>query len=162
MSFSPARTDLALKLLRSSSWKAIWNIFCTVDLTWSCCGQARASNNKHPLYFWIINKMVVFVVVTHACSVVTLGTVSLALPSSLVCGLSSNCSAWRMVYMSRWLHFFCLACKFIFFDDLFLIPCSSREIWGMNLPNLPEVSCVECLPLASVMLALQWLMLLWQ
>ncbi len=73
----------------------------------------------------------------------------MALPVDLGCGLSSDRCAWCMAYVSWWLGFFCFACK-IFFYVLLLKPHSSREIWGMILPDLPNISCLECLFLFCV------------
>ncbi len=123
------------------------------DLTWSCCGQSRASNNKYPIYFWISTKVVFFVVVACTCSVLLLGTVSLALPGNLICYLSSNCCACDaecMCHVGFVLHI------------LLLIPCLLREIWVMNLPNLTEISHLVCLLVAFVAHTLRQLMLLWQ
>ncbi len=52
-------------------WEAIQNYICVLDSTWSCCGQARASSNKHPLMKGILPKMVVAIFLTRACSAVT-------------------------------------------------------------------------------------------
>ncbi len=40
---------------------------------------------------------------------------------------------------------FCCCLRAPFMHVLLLIPCLSREIWGMNFPKLPEISHLECL-----------------
>ncbi len=46
---------------------------------------------------------------------------------------------------------------------LLFLTFSSREIWGMNMPNLHKVSCLEdLLVVVFFALAMWWLMLLWQ
>ncbi len=74
----------------SSPWEAIQNCFCALDLTWSCCGYARASSNKHPLIRGILPKTVFFLLSLLALVLLSLGTVSLALPGNSICCLSSN------------------------------------------------------------------------
>ncbi len=84
----------------SLSWEAIGNCFSTFDSTWSCCGQARALNNKHPLFFGFLPIFIV-VVIACTCSAVTGDGVtgSARQPNLVLVQQSSH--AWCMVYVSR-------------------------------------------------------------
>ncbi len=103
--------------------------------------------------------MVVFVVVARACSVVfrdghqwLCQAIRVA-----VCPAIIACDTWCTCH-NGFVFFVLLASSFLYV--LMLIPRSLREIGGMNLPNLPEVSCVECHFFAFVALALRRLTLL--
>ncbi len=95
--------------------------------------------------------MVVFVVVARVCSVVTRDGVT---------GSAKRLNLRLIQQLSRVTHGVCVMMALCFFCLLassflyvLLFPRLSREIWGMNLPNLPEVSRVECLRLVFVALA---------
>jgi hypothetical protein len=103
--------------------------------------------------------MVVFVVVARACSVVTRDGVSgsarqfgLRLVPQLSCVTREVCVTMALCF------FVLLASSFLYV--LLLIQHLLREIWGINLPDLPEVSHVECLLFTSVALALRQFTLL--
>ncbi len=103
--------------------------------------------------------MVVFVVVAGACSVFTRdGVTGSAKQLNLWLFQQSSCVMHGVRVTTALLFFVLLASSVLYV--LLLIPRSSREIWGLNLSNLPEVFRVECLLLAFVLLALQQLMLL--
>jgi hypothetical protein len=78
-------------------------IFCALDSTWSCCGRARASNNKHPLYFWSTNKMVFFVVLACVCSFVTEDGVTGSARQLDLLLVQQLSRAWCVAYVSQWL-----------------------------------------------------------
>ncbi len=102
--------------------------------------------------------MVVFVVIARTCSVVTRdGVTGSAKRLDLQLVQQSSCVT-RGVRVTMALFFFLLlASSFLYV--LLLIPHSSREIWGMNLPDLPEDSHVGLL-FAFVELASRQLTLL--
>jgi hypothetical protein len=98
--------------------------FLRFGLNLKFCGQARALNNEHPLHLWITNKMVVFVVVARACSVVTRDGVTGSakqLDLRLVQQSSRVTRGIRVMTAS----FFCFACEFFFVcfvvDPMFVV-----------------------------------------
>jgi hypothetical protein len=81
------------------------------------------------------NKTVVFVVVTHACSVVTRDGVTGSAKQLGPRLIQQSSCVTRGVHVTMALYFFGFACKF-FLYVLLLIPRSLWEIWGMNFPDL--------------------------
>ncbi len=73
----------------------------------------------------------------------------MALPGDSGHGLSSDRRVCRVAYVSRRLRFFFFFAK-SFLYVLLLKPRSSREIWGMVLPDLSAVTRVECRFLSCV------------
>ena len=71
--------------------------------------------------------------------------------------------AWRVAQVSRGCIFYCFFASSSLHVLLLFSTFLSWEIWGMNMPNLPEVSCLEdFLVVVFVALASRRLMLLWQ
>jgi hypothetical protein len=101
--------------------------------------------------------MVVFIVVACTFSVVTRDSVTGSAKQLDLRLIQRLLHVTRGVHVTMFL-FFLLESSFLYV--LLLIPRSLREIWGMNLPDLSEVSRIECHLLAFVVLASRRLMLL--
>ncbi len=148
-----ASTYARFACLETGSEKPFEIVFALFDSTWSCCGQTRASKNKHPLYFWISTKMVFIIVVSCTCSVVTRDGVTGSarqLDSQLV---QRSSHTWHVAYMSWQLCFFCFACKFFFcmcfvVDPTFVAGDLGHEIsqsdWGFPCRVSPACICRAC------------------
>jgi hypothetical protein len=85
--------------------------------------------------------MVVFVVIARSCSVVTRdGCLRLCQVIPVVACPAIVARDVRCTCHDGFVFFVLLASAFLYV--LLLIPRSLQEIWGMNLPNLPDVSCI--------------------
>ncbi len=139
--------------------------FCSFDSTWLLMVRfAKGTTTTQPAFIFFQNE-----------------DGNLCLPCSHCSACLFHCCLRRcqlivcvtrpasVVHMTRgasvmWLHFLLFLCKFFIPCLLLFLMFLSWEIWGMNMniPNLPEVSCLEDLPVnVFVALALWQLMLLW-
>jgi hypothetical protein len=128
---------------------------------WSVLQREPQQHNLPSIFIKMRMVIFVFVVVVAAgaCFVVARD------------GFSQSCAllvqrmlhAWRVAQVSRGCIFYCFLVSSLLHVFLLSSTFSSQEIWGMNMPNLPEVSCLEnLLVVVFVTLALWQLMLLWQ
>ncbi len=126
------------------------------DLTWCCSCQARASNNKHPLFFGLLKNRYFFVIAC-ACSFVTREGVKGSTRQLNLLLVQRLSRAWHVAYITRLLFFhFFVACKFFFacfvVDPTFVVGDQGHEFarsaWGFPFSLLP--GCVRCTRIVAV------------
>ncbi len=128
---------------------------------WSGLRREPQQHNLPSIFIKMKLVICVFVVVVaaRACFVVTRDGVS-QLCALLVQRVSC---VWRVAQVSRGCIFYCFFASSSSHVLLLFSMLSSWEIWGMNMPNLPKVSCLEdLLVVVFVALALRQLTLLWR
>ncbi len=120
---------------------------------WSVLWRKPQQHNL-PLIFFIKMKMVifVFVVVVAACACFVVARDGVSRSCALL--VQRVLSMWCMAQVSRGCFFLLFYTSSLSRVLLLFSTFSSREIWGMNMPNLLEVSCLEDLLIVVAFVAL--------